>query len=166
MISDEQLEPSAERPRWRSRLTHPGPLAGRYPAVAAMLVFALVPYLALSGALQPLAPIIAEQLHMSPQAMSLTVGMANAGYAILATAARENSRACPVGRARASTCLRQEEALTAGGSGRFLLKPQAESRREDRSPVSVPRPRFPAGRGMRERRSAPAGSSGSQAGAA
>ena len=36
MISDEQLEPSAERPRWRSRLTRPGPLAGRYPAVAAM----------------------------------------------------------------------------------------------------------------------------------
>ena len=118
------------------------------------------------GALQPLAPIIAEQLHMSPQAMSLTVGMANAGYAILATAARENSRACPAARARAGTCLRQEEALTAGGSGRFLLKPQAESRREDRSPVSAPRPRFPAGRGMRERRSAPAGSSGSQAGAA
>ena len=82
MISDEQLEPSAERPRRWSRLTRPGPLAGRYPAVAAMVVFALVPYLALSGALQPLAPIIAEQLHMSPQAMSLTVGMANAGYAI------------------------------------------------------------------------------------
>ena len=40
----------------------PGPTAGRYPAVAAMVVFALVPYLALSGALQPLAPIIAEQL--------------------------------------------------------------------------------------------------------
>jgi MFS family permease len=59
-----------------------GPLAGRYPAVAAMVIFALVPYLGLSAALQPLAPIIARQLHMSLQAMSLTEGMANAGYAI------------------------------------------------------------------------------------
>src|SRR5436853_318972 len=32
-----------------------GPLAGRYPAVAAMVVSALVPYLVLSAALQPLA---------------------------------------------------------------------------------------------------------------
>jgi MFS family permease len=59
-----------------------GPLAGRYPAVAAMVVFALVPYLGLSAALQPLSPIIARQLHMSLQAMSLALGMANAAYAI------------------------------------------------------------------------------------
>ncbi len=59
-----------------------GPLAGRYPVVAAMVVSALVPYLVLSAALQPLAPIIAKQLHMSPQTMSLTLGMANAAYAI------------------------------------------------------------------------------------
>jgi MFS family permease len=59
-----------------------GPLTGRYPAVAAMVVFALVPYLCLSAALQPLSPIIASQLHMSMQAMSLTLGMANAAYAI------------------------------------------------------------------------------------
>jgi hypothetical protein len=31
-----------------------GPLAGRYPAVAGMVVCALVPYLALSGALGPI----------------------------------------------------------------------------------------------------------------
>ena len=59
-----------------------GPLTGRYPAVAAMVVFALVPYLGLSAALQPLSPIIARDLHMSTQAMSLTLGMANAAYAI------------------------------------------------------------------------------------
>ena len=59
-----------------------GPLTGRYPAVAAMVVFALVPYLCLSAALQPLSPIIAGQLHMSMQAMSLALGMANAAYAI------------------------------------------------------------------------------------
>ena len=60
----------------------PGPLAGRYPAVAAMVVFALVPYLGLSAALGSVAPIIARQLHMSPQAMGLAEGFANAGYAI------------------------------------------------------------------------------------
>ena len=65
-----------------SLLTRQGPLAGRYPAVAAMVIFALAPYLVLAGALQPLAPIIARQLHMSLQAMSLTEGLANAGYAM------------------------------------------------------------------------------------
>jgi predicted MFS family arabinose efflux permease len=57
-------------------------LTGLYPAVAAMVAFALVPYLGLSAALQPLSPIIARQLHMSMQAMTLTLGMANAAYAI------------------------------------------------------------------------------------
>src|SRR5277367_3071417 len=58
-----------------------GPLAGRYPAVAAMVLCALIPYLALSAALQPLTPIIAKQLHMSLQTMSLSSGLANAAYA-------------------------------------------------------------------------------------
>lgn len=59
-----------------------GPLAGRYPAVATMVVFALVPFLALSGAFSPLTPILARQLHMSAQALALTSGMANAAYAV------------------------------------------------------------------------------------
>jgi MFS family permease len=59
-----------------------GPLAGRYPVAAAMVIFALVPYLALSAALQPLTPIIAHDLHMSLQTMSLGAGLANAGYAV------------------------------------------------------------------------------------
>ena len=58
-----------------------GPLAGRYPASAAMVVLFLVPYLGLSAALQSVTPFIAGQLHMSLQALSLTSGMANAGYA-------------------------------------------------------------------------------------
>jgi MFS family permease len=58
-----------------------GPLSGRYPAVAAMVMFALIPYLALSAALQPLTPIIARQLGMSLQTMSLSSGLANAAYA-------------------------------------------------------------------------------------
>jgi MFS family permease len=59
-----------------------GPLAGRYSAAAAMVIFALVPYLALSAALEPITPIIARSLHMSLQTMSLANGLANAGYAI------------------------------------------------------------------------------------
>jgi hypothetical protein len=58
-----------------------GPLAGRYPAVAGMVMLALIPYLALSAALEPLTPIIAKQLHTSLQTMSLSSGLANAAYA-------------------------------------------------------------------------------------
>jgi MFS family permease len=58
-----------------------GPLAGRYAAVASMVMFSLIPYLALSAALGPLTPIISQQLHMSAQMFSLGAGMANAAYA-------------------------------------------------------------------------------------
>jgi MFS family permease len=59
-----------------------GPLAGRYPAVAGMVLLALIPYLALSAALQPLTPIIGESLHASAQTMSLGGGLSNAAYAV------------------------------------------------------------------------------------
>jgi MFS family permease len=59
-----------------------GPLAGRYVAVAAMVMLALIPYLALSAALGPLTPIIGKQLHMSMQTLSLSSGLANAAYAL------------------------------------------------------------------------------------
>src|SRR5271155_4067836 len=59
-----------------------GPLAGRYSAVATMVMFALIPYLALSAALGPLTPIISKQLHMSAQTFSLGSGLANAAYAL------------------------------------------------------------------------------------
>jgi MFS family permease len=58
-----------------------GPLAGSYAAAAAMVVFALVPYLGLSSALAPLLPVLGKSLHLSKQALELTTGMANAGYA-------------------------------------------------------------------------------------
>lgn len=59
-----------------------GPLAGRYPAVAAMVTLALIPYLALSAAVDPLVPIISAQLNLSTQAMSLGFGLGNAAYAV------------------------------------------------------------------------------------
>ena len=63
------------------RMLRPGPLAGRYPAVATMVVLFLVPYLALSAALQPVTPLISGTLHISPQTAGLASGMANAAYA-------------------------------------------------------------------------------------
>lgn len=59
-----------------------GPLAHHYWAAAAMVVFALVPYLALSAAIGPITPIIVRQLHMSGQTMALASGMSNAAYAV------------------------------------------------------------------------------------
>ncbi len=78
-MSSLQASPPGERAR--PALLRSGPLAGRYPAAAAMVVLFLIPYLGLSAALQPIAPIIASQLHMSPQTVNLTTGLANAGYA-------------------------------------------------------------------------------------
>jgi len=59
-----------------------GPLAGRYPAVAAMVMAALIPYLALSAAVGPVMPIIARDLHTSMQTMSFGAGLSNAAYAV------------------------------------------------------------------------------------
>ena len=73
-----RLVASGHRP-WHLRS---GPLAGRYPAAAAMVVLFLVPYLGLSSALQPIEPFISQQLRMSPQTLSLATGLANAGYAL------------------------------------------------------------------------------------
>ena len=63
-------------------LLRSGPLAGHYPAAAAMVVLFLVPFLGLSAALPALEPLISRQLHTSAQTLSLANGMANAGYAV------------------------------------------------------------------------------------
>ncbi|MBV9820572.1 MAG: MFS transporter [Solirubrobacterales bacterium] len=59
-----------------------GPLAERYWAAVLLVVFALIPYLALSSSLAPLMKIIGAGVHLSQQALSLTNGMANAAYAL------------------------------------------------------------------------------------
>jgi MFS family permease len=56
-------------------------LADSYAGAVALVVCALIPYLALTSATTPLSTIIAKQVGLSPQAMQLTDGMANAGYA-------------------------------------------------------------------------------------
>jgi MFS family permease len=58
-----------------------GPLAGSYASAVALVVFALVPYLALSTALTPLTPVLSKSLGLSEGSLQLTTGMANAGYA-------------------------------------------------------------------------------------
>jgi nucleotide-binding universal stress UspA family protein/MFS family permease len=74
--------PRPETGRERREPIRPGPLAGRYGPTAAMVVLFLVPYLGLSGALQPLTPIIATQLHTTEQTIGIGYGLANAGYAV------------------------------------------------------------------------------------
>jgi MFS family permease len=46
-----------------------------------MVALALIPYLVLSAALQPVMPIISQQLHMSMGEINLAGGLANAAYA-------------------------------------------------------------------------------------
>jgi MFS family permease len=58
-----------------------GPLSESYPAAVCLVVFALIPYLAISSAFAPLMPVLSKSLHLSDQALSLTTGMANAAYA-------------------------------------------------------------------------------------
>ncbi len=45
-----------------------GPLTNSYPAAVALVVFALVPFLLLTGAVLPLAPLISKSLHLSTAA--------------------------------------------------------------------------------------------------
>ena len=84
MANDQSLvsPPSPSTPAQRPEPLQPGPLAGRYGPAAAMVILFLIPYLGLSAAVQPLAPIITAQLHTSPQTLSLGSGLANAGYAV------------------------------------------------------------------------------------
>lgn len=58
-----------------------GPLADSYAGAVALVVFALIPYLALSAALNPLLPILSKSLPLSRQALEISTGMANAAYA-------------------------------------------------------------------------------------
>ncbi len=58
-----------------------GPLADSYASAVLLVIFALIPYLALTSALTPLTQILGRQVGLSPQALQTTDGMANAAYA-------------------------------------------------------------------------------------
>ena len=59
-----------------------GPLVNSYWSAVLLVVCALVPFLALSAAVDPLLPILGKGVHLSPQALSLTLGLSNAAYAL------------------------------------------------------------------------------------
>ena len=59
-----------------------GPLADSYPAAGALVVCALVPFLLLTSAALPLAPLLSKSLHLSTAALDITTGLSDAGYAV------------------------------------------------------------------------------------
>ncbi len=75
-----------------------GPLASRYGAAVALVVLALVPYLVLTTAIEPLTDMIGEDTGLGPTGMSLTAGMANAAYAFGAVAGLQLAVHLPVRR--------------------------------------------------------------------
>jgi MFS family permease len=59
-----------------------GPLADSYAAAVALVVCALVPFLALAAAFTPLTKLIGADLGLSRRALELTTAMSDAGYAV------------------------------------------------------------------------------------
>lgn len=59
-----------------------GPLAGSHAGAAALVVRALVPFLALAAAIPSLTKLIGSALHLSERALELTTAMSYAGYAV------------------------------------------------------------------------------------
>jgi MFS family permease len=59
-----------------------GPLADSYPGAVAMVVFSLVPYLALTAGVFPLAHTIARSLAMSTSLMDVTIALSTGAYAV------------------------------------------------------------------------------------
>jgi MFS family permease len=62
-------------------LSRRGPLADSYPGAVALVIFALVPFLMLTGALFPLLPILSRDLGLSKSALELAIGLSDGGYA-------------------------------------------------------------------------------------
>ena len=59
-----------------------GPFADSYLAAVALVVCALVPFLLLTSAMLPLAPLVSKSLQLSTAALDITTGLSDAGYAV------------------------------------------------------------------------------------
>ncbi len=59
-----------------------GPLADSYPGAVGLVVFSLIPYLALTAAVFPLAQLIAKSVGLSPQAFDITIALSTGAYAL------------------------------------------------------------------------------------
>jgi len=58
-----------------------GPLADSYPGAVALVVLSLVPFLLLTVAVLPLAPVLARGVGLSPKALDLVVALSDGAYA-------------------------------------------------------------------------------------
>ena len=58
-----------------------GPLAKSYPGAVGLVVFSLIPYLALTGAVLPLAPDIAKGVGLTPHALDVALALSTGAYA-------------------------------------------------------------------------------------
>jgi MFS family permease len=63
------------------QISRRGPLANSYPAAAALVICALVPFLVLVAGLVPLLPVLAKSLKLSMSTLNITLGLAEGGYA-------------------------------------------------------------------------------------
>jgi MFS family permease len=63
------------------QISRRGPLANSYPAAAALVICALVPFLILVAGLIPLLPVLAKSLKLSMSTLNITLGLAEGGYA-------------------------------------------------------------------------------------
>lgn len=59
-----------------------GPLADSYPSAVALVVCSLVPFLSLTAAVFPLAPVIARTLGLSTANLDIGIALSTAGYAV------------------------------------------------------------------------------------
>jgi predicted MFS family arabinose efflux permease len=59
-----------------------GPLADSYPGAAALVVCSLIPYLALTAAVFPLAHVLAASLGLSLSTLYITISVSTGGYAM------------------------------------------------------------------------------------
>jgi MFS family permease len=75
-----------------------GPLADSYWSAVVLVVCALVPYLVLTTAVVPLQQVLQKDLGLSPGALALTSGMANAAYSFGTVLAVQLTMKLPVRR--------------------------------------------------------------------
>lgn len=59
-----------------------GPLSKNYPAAVALVAFSLIPYLALTAAVIPLADLIGRSLHISPSVLYVAVSLSAGAYSV------------------------------------------------------------------------------------
>ncbi len=59
-----------------------GPLADSYPAAVALVVFSLIPYLALTAGVFPLLPLISKSTGLSAHDLVVTIALSTGAYAV------------------------------------------------------------------------------------